>query len=67
MGGQPHQTNPFSKRARENSGEYEDLEDDESDAIFYALVGALNNRRLCLYLSNVSVRQKFLFTPLFPS
>ena len=59
MGGQPNQTNPFSKGTRENFGEYEDLEDDESDAIFDALVGALNNRRLCLYLSNVSVRQRF--------
>ena len=71
MGGQPHQTNPFSKRARENSGEYEDLEDDESDAIFDALVGALNNPEImskfieCICSSKVLVNSLIsLITPL---
>ena len=46
LGGQPHQTKPFSKRARENSSEYEDLEDDDPDVIVDALVRALNNSKV---------------------
>ena len=46
LGGQPHQTKSFSKRARENSSEYEDLEDDDPDVIVDALVRALNNSKV---------------------
>ena len=71
LGGQPHQTKPFSKRARENSSEYEDLEDYDPDIIVDALVGALNNPKFmskfieCIYSSKVLVNSPIsLFTPL---
>lgn len=41
--GHSQSAKPFTKRARENSSEYEDVEDDDPETIVDALVGALHN------------------------
>ena len=72
LGGHAHymEPKPFTKRARENSSEIEDLEDDP-DTVVDALVGALNNPEImskfveCICSSKVLVHS--LVSHLIPS
>ena len=72
LGGRAHymQLKPFTKHARENSGEIEDLEDDP-DTVVDAFVGALNDPEImskfveCICSSKVLVNS--LVSHLIPS